>query len=349
MEVKKYRGQSIGEVMTKVRTTLGPDAMIISTRKVDEKKSLFEIAALPSGGNTDAPDSTPLGDLKLQLMSLKDLVYVMNDSPGMMEKLIASPAILQLYAKLIRNGVSDRNAKLLLERGGALGDYPVRDAKNIKKRTLREIVKAIGIKDPFKPENGKRVIVAFVGTTGVGKTTTIAKLASQLMFKAKKKVGLISIDGYRIGAMEQLRTYANILGIPCVPAFNRKDFTWALRKMEDQEVVLVDTAGHSPYDKSRIEILKETMGSEFKVSCHLLLSVATSEPAMAMTAASFKAINVESYVFTKLDECVRAGSVLNQVMNVPLPLSYLTNGQSVPEHIEKADRIRILNLILSKN
>jgi flagellar biosynthesis protein FlhF len=157
---------------------------------------------------------------------------------------------------------------------------------NIRKKTIKEIIHAIDIKDPFEARlpqpsmsgqaGGKnQIIAAFIGTTGVGKTTTIAKLAAQLMLKTSKKVGLISIDNYRIGAMEQLKTYADILGIPCFPAFNRKDLLFALKRMEGRDIVLIDTAGQSQYDTSRMEELRKMITADLDISCHLLLSVAT--------------------------------------------------------------------------
>jgi flagellar biosynthesis protein FlhF len=266
-----------------------------------------------------------------------------------MEKLMTNPPILTLYGRLIRNGVHDQYARVILERAGALKDYPLKDGENIREKTIREMMGIIKVKDPFQTKDPHQVVAAFIGTTGVGKTTTIAKLAAQLMLKSKKKVGLISIDNYRIGAMEQLRAYANILGIPCFPAFNRKDLLFALKRLEGRDVILVDTAGQSQYDQLRIEELKKMITSDLDISSHLLLSVPTAEAEMNKTAINFGPIRFQSYVFTKMDEAQRCGSIINQLMKLNLPISYVTNGQNVPEDIERADKGKILSLLLSKN
>ncbi|GAF86933.1 unnamed protein product, partial [marine sediment metagenome] len=165
----------------------------------------------------------------------------------------------------------------------------------------------------------------------------------------RKKVGLISIDNYRIGAMQQLKTYADILGIPCFPAFNRKDLLFALKRMGGRDVVLIDTAGQSQYDRARIEELKKIMTDDLAISSHLLLSVATTESEMNKAAINFSLLQFQSYIFTKIDEAERFGSVINQIMKLPLPISYITTGQNVPEDIERASKEKILNLLLNKN
>jgi flagellar biosynthesis protein FlhF len=149
--------------------------------------------------------------------------------------------------------------------------------------------------------------------------------------------------------MEQLNTYANILGVPCFQAFNKKDLLFALKNMDGRNVVLIDTAGQSQYDLSRIEELETMMSADMNISTHLLLSVATKESEMNRAAVNFSALKYHSYIFTKTDETERWGSIINQVMKLNLPISYITNGQKVPEDIEQADKGKILKLLLSKD
>jgi len=374
MQVKKYRAKTIKGAIGRVRKVLGPEAMIISTRRLGERGESdgFEIAAVPAGDDTSNKDSSTFGEVKSELMSIKEMIYLLNHSSSIIEKLMMNPTILNLYAKLIRNGVSDHYARVFLERAGTLQEQPADHTDNIRDKTIKEIMHVIEVKDPFEaclPQPARpparqgeaargmsgqardknQVIAAFIGTTGVGKTTTIAKLAAQLMLKARKKVGLISIDSYRIGAMEQLKTYAHILGIPCFPAFNRKDLLFALRKMEGRDVVLIDTAGQSQYDMSRIDELKKMMTADLAISSHLLLSVGTTESEMSRTAINFGPLQFQSYIFTKIDEAERCGSIINQIMNLHAPISYITTGQNVPEDIEGASKEKILNLLLSRN
>lgn len=351
MQVKKYRAETIKEATAKVKNILGSDAMIISTEKVkgSGKNNLFEITAIPAGDDVNSESSSLFGQVKTELMSIKEMLYLLNHSGGVLEKMVMIPGIFNLYARLINNGVHDHCARFFIERTGAFNGHFADSMNNFKEKTCKEIMRVIETKDPFEKRDNSQIISAFIGTTGVGKTTTIAKLAAQLMLKAQKKVGLISIDAYRIGAMEQLRTYANILGIPCYRAFKRKDLVFALKRLEGRDVVLIDTAGQSQYDKSRIEELRRMIPGDMNISTHLLLSVATTESEMNKAAVNFSPLKYLSYIFTKTDEAQRCGSIINQVMNLNLPISFITNGQKVPEDIERADKGKILKLLLSKN
>jgi flagellar biosynthesis protein FlhF len=348
-EPRSFRGRTITEVMERVRGDLGPEAMILSTRKRQGEDGLFEITALPASPNRTVAGPEVLGELKSEIMNLKEMIFLLNQSGGVVHRLLSDPGLFSLYAALIRNGVNADSVRTLLEKGSVLGQGSGGSASMAKERLLQEIEVAMEVQDPFETSRGGPVLAAFLGTTGVGKTTTVAKLAAQLMLRRRKRVGLVSIDGYRIGAMEQLRIYANILGIPCFPAFCRKDLVFALQKLSNRDVVLIDTAGQSHYDRERINVLKELIPSGAPVDCHLLLPVGTSDGEMDQAARSFQAFNLKSYIFTKLDECRRLGSMLNQLLRLPRPVSFVTTGQNVPEDIEKADKEKLLNLILSEN
>jgi len=347
VQIHKYKAKTISDAIAMVKNELGPDAMILSSKKLNGKGSghIFEIAAVASYAET--LDETPVSydGVRSELMSIKEMIYILNHSEGMMEKSMLRPPTLTLYAKMLKNGINDYYAKAFLEQGGAFRDYLPDDFKTVKKETIRAIMKRVEIHKLFESVNVGRTITALVGTTGVGKTTTIAKLAAQMSLKSKKKVGLISIDSYRIGAMEQLKAYANILGIPCFPAFNRKYLVAALESLKNMDVVLIDTAGQSQYDGKRIEELKNMMTDDLQIQSHLLLNVSTTEEEMSRTAVNFSPLKYRSYVFTKLDESEKYGSIINQLMKIELPISYLTTGQNVPEDIEEATKNRILTLL----
>lgn len=351
MQVKKFRAKTIKEATDKVKASFGSEALIVSTKKItrDGKYDLFEISAISGKNNCHIEDMDHLVDLKAELMSIKEMIYILNHSTGIYEKLMMVPFALNMYKKMIKNGVNDQNIKLLLERAGVFNGYAADRKNNIKKNIIKEVIRAFEVKDPFEKKDNKQRIAALIGTTGVGKTTTIAKLAAQLMLKERKKVGLISVDTYRIGAMEQLKTYANILGIPCFQAFKRKDILFALRSMKGKDVILVDTAGQSQYDLTRIEELRKMITGDLAISSHLLLSVSTTASEMEKTALNFSPLKFQSYIFTKIDEAEKCGSIMNQIMKLNLPISYITTGQNVPEDIEHADKGKILDLVLNRN
>ncbi|PNX50305.1 MAG: hypothetical protein BV456_07105 [Thermoplasmata archaeon M8B2D] len=349
MQVKKYRARTIKEASAKVKKVLGPDAMILSTQKISKtgEDDVFEITALTGAKNISDESPNMLGEVKQELMSIKEMLCLLNNSGVFVEKLITYPGALDLYTKMIKNGVSDHYVRIFFERTGAFNGHPVNDIKRVKELALKGIMKTIDVKDPFDIKENNQIIAAFIGTTGVGKTTTIAKLAARLMLERTKKVGLISLDAYRIGAMEQLKTYANILGVPCFQAFKKKDLLFALRRMEGKDVVLIDTAGQSQYDRSRLDELRRIIPDDLNISTHLLLSIATAESEMNKAADNFKCLNYQSYIFTKKDETQKCGTILNQIMKQSLPVSYITTGQNVPEDIEQAVREKLLKLIVS--
>jgi len=348
MLIKKFQGKSISEATVKLKHELGADAMILATKKLAGRESgpYVEISAMPSGY---ASVSDAYSELKADMLNIKDMICLMNTSGHVMNTLRMSPAVLNIYANIIRRGVSDKNTRIILEKAGVLNDNRQMNPEiSAAARVAREITSAIKVDDSITRDNGNQKIVALVGTTGVGKTTTIAKLAARFMLESKKKVGLISIDNYRIGAMEQLKAYANILGIPCYPAINRKDLDLVVRKLSDKDVILIDTAGQSQYDQARIAELREMISGEFEIGAHLLLSVPTSQKEMRKTAVNFEPLHCGSCIFTKIDEAERHGVILNHLMETDLPVAYLTNGQNVPEDIEPAGKEKIAKLVLNK-
>lgn len=293
-----------------------------------------------------------LSGIQEELVSIKEMLYLMNRGDGALGLLQARPEALGLYAKLVRLGITDRRAAEFLNaalEGDAAG---CASAEGMTRAVLKAILDVVDVADPFgrtgeQAPRGRQTVAAFVGPTGVGKTTTIAKLAAELSLTQKRKVGLISVDSYRIGALEQLKTYAAIMGLPCLPAFNREDLREALGRMKGREIILIDTAGHSHLDEKRMGELGELMKGENAISSHLVLSVTASRENMKEAAENFAALSPESYVFTKMDETKARGAVIEQLMERPMPISYMTNGQRVPEDLVPAAKKDILRFILN--
>ena len=193
---------------------------------------------------------------------------------------------------------------------------------------------------------GRPTVVAMVGPTGVGKTTTIAKLAANMRLREGMKVGLITIDSYRIAAVEQLKTYAQILKVPLIPVLTPEEMRNALERMIDLDLVLIDTAGRSQNDDLRMAELREFLQVAEPDQVHLVLSTTSREATIRETIEKFKVMGAEHLIFTKLDEAVGFGVILNVLKTVNMRLSYLTNGQSVPDDIEIGSASRVARLIL---
>ncbi|GAB4237699.1 MAG: flagellar biosynthesis protein FlhF [Acidobacteriota bacterium] len=169
----------------------------------------------------------------------------------------------------------------------------------------------------------------FVGPTGVGKTTTIAKLAARFALKDRRKVRLVTFDTYRIAAAEQLRTYGEIIGVPVSVAFSAEELAREASSVAEGEVVLVDTMGHSHRKVSEYGELADWCRGATNVTTHLVMSATTQAESLGEISACFGVFHPRRLVFTKLDEASRFGIILNEVVRNDKPLSYLTNGQDV--------------------
>ncbi len=190
-------------------------------------------------------------------------------------------------------------------------------------------------------------VVALIGPTGVGKTTTIAKLAANLMLREKRRVGLITLDTYRIAAIDQLRKYADILGSPLKVVGTAEETAAAVRSMHDCEFILIDTAGRSPNDALKLSELKGLLAAANPDEVHLVLSTTASEKCVELAISRFSEVRVDKIIFTKIDEAAHVGVVLNVIHKINKGLSYITTGQDVPDDIEVGQPKRLAQLILS--
>ena len=189
-------------------------------------------------------------------------------------------------------------------------------------------------------------VVALVGPTGVGKTTTVAKLAANFALREKYRVALITADTYRIAAVEQLRTYADLIGIPLEVIYTPQELRNALHQHQDKQLVLVDTAGRSPANQPQMAELESLMAVDASIEKQLVLSATTKFTECLDAVQRFKKANPQKYLFTKIDEACNLGTLVSLLYHAPKPLSYITTGQNVPDDIELADPERLTTLML---
>jgi flagellar biosynthesis protein FlhF len=374
MAAKTFRASSIKEALGQVKASLGAEAMILSTKRVPRGpknpygKDVFEITAaandeLPeitappaapkrerrapwTGGDSGFETEGRRQDLASELSEIKDMLRISKQAGGIPQLMGLHPTCLNLYARFLSAGISESLAWRFMEEGGAFMKRAAVDPEKVTRDVVDAMKNAIEVKNPFSGHTGGCYVAAFVGPTGVGKTTTIAKLSAELSLKQKKKVGIISVDSYRIGAVEQLKTYASIMGLPCLSAFSREDLGKALKKMADRDVILIDTAGQSHRDLERLKELGKLLGDGFSIDTHLVLSAAAKPEDMKAAAKNFSLLAPASYVFTKVDETGTLGGLIDQLQHLKMPVSFITNGQRVPEDILTATRQRILKLVL---
>lgn len=255
------------------------------------------------------------------------------------------------YMRLVDGGVSPELAEAIA--GSARDELTaseLADAPIVRETVLRLIASRIPVVGSVSRAgpmpDGRPLTVSLIGPTGVGKTTTVAKLAAAYKLRQGKKVGLITSDTYRIAAVEQLRTYANIIGLPLKVVLTPDEMSDACRSLSNCDIILIDTAGRSQHDATRLDELRAFIDGASPHETSLVLSMAAAEPVIYKTADRFASLRPDRAVFTKLDEAVHFGVVINAAARLRLPISYVTTGQEVPDQIELARPERLARLIL---
>lgn len=199
----------------------------------------------------------------------------------------------------------------------------------------------------FQNERDQQHRLALVGPTGVGKTTTLAKLAAMYLGSGAGSVGLITIDTYRIAAIEQLKVYADIMNLPVEVVLNPEQFEQALLKMRDKDLILIDTAGRSPKDSLCIDELSSYLRADLNIDTHLVLSATTRENELFETVDRFAKLGIDHTLITKIDECSSLGILLDLQIRNKIPYSFIANGQRVPEDLMEANKDILTQIIMS--
>ncbi len=261
--------------------------------------------------------------------------------------------LLHHYLRLLEQEVAEELADEVVEQlRSSLDDDQMQQEGAVKQAVLDRLSKLIPTDDAadrLKPTaDGRPRTIALIGPTGVGKTTTIAKLAAIFKLRQKKNVALITIDTYRIAAVDQLQTYANIIGVPLHVVLDPEQLESALNKCAGCDVVLIDTAGRSQRDDAKLEHLDRFVRAADPHEVHLVLSSTCTEAAMFDTVDRFSMIRFDRIIFTKLDEAVTFGVLLNVTRRVNKQLSFVTTGQDVPHDIEPGRPSRIAGLVLGE-
>ena len=267
-----------------------------------------------------------------------------NASPKVPEELF------DYYLNLIQNHVAEELAlDIIRALPRELRPEQLARPEAIRERVAEHIERLVPTCGPIvrKSTPGPHVL-ALIGPTGVGKTTTLAKLAANLKLKDGHKVGLITLDTYRIAAVDQLRRYADIIGSPLRVVSNPDELRAAVAGMSNMDFVLIDTAGRSPNDRLKLNELRELLNSINPDDVHLVLSSTSCQASVELAYERFSEVRVDKMIFTKLDEASHVGVVLNVCHKVNKALSYVTTGQDVPNDIE-VGRGRVLARMIMAN
>jgi flagellar biosynthesis protein FlhF len=251
------------------------------------------------------------------------------------------PALEEWYLRLLENEIaSDVASRIISTVRTDLTAAEQCDAAAVRKAVLISVARLIPVArdlgTPARGRDGRPHTIALVGPTGVGKTTTLAKLAATWKLRHGLSVGVITADTYRIAAVDQLRVYAGIMNLPLEIVSSPAEMARACRSMDDKDVILIDTAGRSPRDAKRLAELQTLIEAAGPDEVHMVLAATASGSAMASTLDQFRALGPTHTILTKLDEAASLGVVLGTLTRLQAHLSFLTTGQEVPDQIERA-------------
>jgi len=231
----------------------------------------------------------------------------------------------------------------------SLTEQELCDPANVTNTIIATITDLIEVHAPVFAAGQAQQRIALVGPTGVGKTTTLAKIAASYLGRHSNSIALITIDTYRIAAVEQLKVYGEIMHLPVDVVITPEQLEQAIARHSDKELILIDTAGRSPRDSYCIEELAQFLRPELDIDKHLVLSAGTRENELLDTIERFNTLGISNTIFTKTDECTSLGILLNIQIQNANPLSYVTNGQRVPEDLLEISPKIVAELIMSQN
>ncbi len=376
--VRTFRAPDSASALAAVKAALGSDAILISTRSV--QGGLFRrpevevtaasgplVEASPSGAAPTAaaqvrtyaatermaevqrpirPHDDPLASevqlLRRSVEEARRALAAVTSEARAGRDLQIPPAAAEVHGRLVARGVEPVLAEDLVRQALQLSASPPH-SRGVA-ASVRDLVgeRLVPCRAPWLHQG--RHAIALVGPTGVGKTTTLAKIAARALLEARRRVALLTVDTYRIGACDQLARYGEIMGAPVLVARDRAELLAAYERVKDFDLVLVDTAGRSlPEDVARQAELVRAIP---KVQLHLVVSAATGALELAAIGERYRTLQPDRLVFSKLDEAAGPGGVLSVAVRIGRPVSCVTDGQRVPEDLHPVTGPGLADLVL---
>lgn len=374
----KKKGLFLPEQMVKtahkhINTTIGDDDLSLDygfdrpeTTENNEVHKLF--------GGVKPHSIQPLpqdDDLRNEVNELRDLVQLIAGQIGDTENSVDSLPTLQSDPKLRNVALRERLTRIkqiknpvmqLLSSHGIDGDTAItitnfskehlkedelEDSGKARKFVIETIESLVEVDPPDFQNSRDQLRIGLIGPTGVGKTTTVAKLAAHYLSNYSNSVALITIDTYRIAAVEQIKVYGEIMHLPVDVVISPDQLEEALKRHADKALIIIDTAGRSPKDSLSIQELSSFLRPDFNIEKHLVLSATTRENELLDAIRQFAEVGIDRTIFTKVDECSTTGVILNVQIQNSAPLSYIANGQRVPEDLLQITKRSVAELIMS--
>ncbi|MFP6722058.1 MAG: hypothetical protein VCF25_17585 [Candidatus Poribacteria bacterium] len=364
MRIKTYEADTMQDAMDQIKQDLGPNALILNTRQVTKsvkwfglaKKHIIEVVAGIATPKRTASESSsalvPVPTIDSPADQSEDSVVEGKTVEAIALRNIRS-ALDDVYQHQIERGVNKELSQRLVYILDDIISNAISHNRKLETKTIRQdfndrlsqVIQVSGGVD-FNVE--EQQVIALVGPTGVGKTTTVAKLAAVFSVLNYKTVGLISIDAYRIAAYDQLKTYAEIIGLPVELALSPQGARDAIDKFADQDIIIVDSVGRSPNHQIHMAELRGYMQVIRPTEVHLTVSASVKFEDLVRIVDRYKTLDVSRIIFTKLDETVALDTVVNGAYYTKYPISYLGVGQTVPDDLEVANIEKMSNFLLAK-
>ena len=380
MQVKKFQGDSMQEALLKVKQTMGNDAVILHTKTFrrggflgigghetvqvtasNDIKIMSDTALVSerarsayAGMQQSLPPATEREAKVVEALEpslgsqIKELKALIESLAGETSGAGFPRELAKHYQRLVDTGVAKPLARKIIRTihdeldGESLGNE-----KLVRQRVQGEIARFVKVTGGIEPPHKSRArVVALVGPTGVGKTTSVAKLSANLSIKEKKKVALVTADTYRIAATDQLKVYADIIGVPLEVVLSPKDMKIAVKRYKDHDYIFIDTAGGSQYNEQQLTELKRYLDAASTDETHLVVSATTEFKELLRVIEKFSVVQPTCLLFSKIDETQQVGIVLNALSHVDTPVSYFATGQNVPDDIQLASVAAITSMML---
>ena len=387
MLIKKFQANTNAEAIMLAMEELGKDAIIMSVKNINPR-GIYKLFKKPTVEVTAAIDDSITAEERRQkerekkqnsiftvteeekkevkIDNTQQLEQKLDNLQNIIEKQIQEKPVKEvedkisddknleclklIYNQMIDNEVDEVYANQIITEieQNLKKDSPI---NQILSAIYQKIVLKLGPSKSMELEDGNTRFVFFIGPTGVGKTTTIAKIASSLVMEKKKKIAFVTSDTYRIAAVEQLRTYANILDVPMFVIYDAEEMKRLRDELQEYDVVLVDTAGRSHKNREQRDDIERLILSipEEEREIYLVLSVTTKYRDLLKITETYSQISNYRLVFTKLDETASLGNILNIRMATGADLSYATFGQNVPDDISRTNAQLIAKQLLGGN
>lgn len=295
-------------------------------------------------------ESEELKAIKKEVEQMSDRLKLVQNMLWEEKKPSSNTKIPQEFAEIYNlaksSGIDADRLEALMELSLELMPLSMRSSSITIKRYFREVLRKMIACKPERLDGAKKNIIMLVGPTGVGKTTTLAKLAARYSLKMRYRLGVITLDSYKIAAMEQLMTYARMMRLPIERADDPNDLSTAIDRLGHCDIVLIDTAGHSQYDSQKLELLKKYVNNDYSISVQLVLSAGTKYEDLKEIYRSFSAVEIDSVIFSKLDESRSFGNIFSLVCDIKKPISYFSIGQVVPSDLLVASNDYLVDCLL---